>query len=99
MRMRRVTKLMHAKAASPAFANAKEALPQGQTVLQGVFIAKDGVYVQSLDGGAGRLSKLGADGKVTQIPLPFEGTVSAGYANVDRDGMWALIQVLRIRPS
>ncbi|MFZ1990609.1 MAG: prolyl oligopeptidase family serine peptidase, partial [Alphaproteobacteria bacterium] len=85
-------KLLHVKADNPAVANAKEVVPESKSVIQNVYAAKDGVYMQALDGGVGRVFKLGADGKVGEIALPFEGSVGSGYADVDHDGMWAEIQ-------
>ena len=85
-------RVMHVKAADPAFAKAREVVPQGNTVISNVYAAKDAIYIQELDGGVGRLRRLGADDKVTPIPLPFEGTVSSTYADTEHEGVWFQMQ-------
>jgi len=85
-------RVMHVKATDPGFAKAREVVAQGNTVIQNVFAAKDAIYVQELDGGVGRIRRLGADGKVTPIALPFEGTISSTYADTEHDGVWFQLQ-------
>jgi prolyl oligopeptidase len=80
-------KVMHVKASSPAIAGAHEVVPQGNTVIQNVFAARDAIYVQDLDGGVGRMRRL-ADGKVSAVALPFEGTIGAPYADTEHDGIF-----------
>jgi len=81
-------RVLHVKATEPAFARAREVVAQGNTVIQAVFAAKDAVYVQELDGGIERIRRLGADGKVTPIALPFEGTIHSTYTDREHDGIW-----------
>ena len=85
-------RVMHVKASEPAFANAREVVPQGNTVISNVYAAKDAIYLQELDGGVGRVRRLSADGKVTPIALPFEGTISSTYADTEHDGVWFQMQ-------
>jgi prolyl oligopeptidase len=60
---------------APAVANATEVVAEGQAVLQGFARAMDGLYLDVMDGGISRLRRLGWDGRVTEIALPFEGSV------------------------
>ncbi len=85
-------RVLHVKATDPGIANAREVVAQGSTVIQNVFAARDAVYLQELDGGVGRIRRLGADGKITPIALPFEGTVSSIYADTEHDGAWLQLQ-------
>lgn len=81
-------KVLHAKASDPDVAKAREVVPQGKTVIQNVYAAKDAIYLQELDGGVGRIRRLDADGKMTPVALPFDGAISSTYADTDHDGLW-----------
>ena len=85
-------RVLHVQAADPAIAKAREVIPQGKTVIQNVFAAKDALYLQELDGGVGRVRKLAADGAVTPIALPFEGTIGSMYADTEHEGIWFQLQ-------
>lgn len=85
-------RVLHAKAANPAVAGAREVVAQGNTVIQNVYAAKDAIYLQELDGGVGRIRKVAADGKVTPIALPFDGTISSVYADTEHNGLWFQLQ-------
>ena len=63
--------------ASPSLASAVEILPEGETVIQGFERAMDGIYLDMLNGGISELRRLGSDGKVTPIALPFAGALRA----------------------
>lgn len=91
-------KVLHTKAGDPAIAKAREVVAQGKAVIQNVYAAKDAIYVQELDGGVGRVRRLGADGKVTPIALPFEGTIGSTYADTEHDGVWFQLQSW-VRPA
>jgi len=63
--------------ASPSLASAVETLPEGERVIAGFERAMDGLYLDMLNGGISELRRLGRDGQVTLIPLPFEGALDA----------------------
>ncbi|MGL4542035.1 MAG: prolyl oligopeptidase family serine peptidase, partial [Polymorphobacter sp.] len=65
-------------ARTPDLARAREVMPQGQSVIEGLDAARDGVFVTIMDGGTQRLSRI-AGGKVAAIALPFEGTVGGVF--------------------
>ena len=84
--------------AAPSFANAVEVVPQGRAVLKGLVAARDGVYVQSVDAGLGKIHRLAPDGGMTELKLPFPGSVSGVYADPLQDGCWFSLESW-VRPS
>lgn len=101
-------RIVHVKASAPAFAGAREVVPQGQALMRQVFAARDAVYLQELDGGVGRLRRFsGRPGApVHAIRLPFDGAVSFVFADTRRDGVIAALQswvrpeeVVQVLPS
>ena len=81
-------RLLKTSAANPSLATATEVIPQTAAVLKGVVTARDGLYVQSLDAGLGRLARLGPDGALTPLKLPFAGSVGLLSADPLQDGCW-----------
>ncbi|MEP6886529.1 MAG: prolyl oligopeptidase family serine peptidase [Gammaproteobacteria bacterium] len=79
-------RLVKTSAASPDLATAIEVVPQGPFVIEGTSRARDGLYLQIMDGGISRLHRLGSDGKVTDIALPFDGTIGSVYTVSSEDG-------------
>jgi prolyl oligopeptidase len=79
----RVLKL---SAAAPSLARATEMVPQGAVVLESFVRARDGLYLRAIDGGISRLKRLSRNGKVTEIALPFDGSLSALNADAAHDG-------------
>jgi len=66
----------------PDVAGAEVVLPAAQAVARYVVAARDGVYVELLDGGIGRVVRLPyGGGKPETIPLPFEGAVSVAASD------------------
>lgn len=74
-------RLLKTSAVKPALASAREIVPESTLVLEGIRRASDGLYLQAMDGGLGRVQRLGNDGKLLDIALPFDGTV----VSVDTD--------------
>ena len=72
---------------APSIAKASEAVAQAETVLDSMALAKDGLYLRIMDGGIWKLKKLDKAGKVSEIALPFDGTIGGVFANADRDGI------------
>jgi prolyl oligopeptidase len=71
---------------APAVAGATELVPEGPLVIQHLQRARDGLYLDMLDGGVSALARVTSDGKVTHIPLPFEGTLHALSCNPTEPG-------------
>jgi prolyl oligopeptidase len=72
---------------APSVAKAVEVVPQAQAVLQSISKAKDSLYLSIMDGGVYRLRKLDKAGKLSDVTLPFDGTIGAVFAETDRDGI------------
>jgi prolyl oligopeptidase len=79
-------RLVKTSAAAPTLAAAVEVVPQGPFVIQSIARARDGLYLRLMDGGVHRLQRLGADGRVADIALPFDGTIGAVYTVAAEDG-------------
>jgi prolyl oligopeptidase len=84
-------RLLKMSAREPNLTEAKEVVPESERVLQGLARAKDGLYLRAMDGGIGRLQRLGADGKVVDIALPFDGTLSKVAAEPETAGALLLL--------
>jgi len=69
-------RLLKTSARAPSLSEASEVVPESSLVLQDLARAKDGLYLRAMDGGISRLRRLGVDGKVVDIALPFDGTLS-----------------------
>jgi prolyl oligopeptidase len=85
-------RVVHVKVAAPAFAGAREVVPQGRALMRQLFAARDAIYLQDLDGGVGRLRRFRPGGPVQDIRLPFEGAVSFVFADTRRDGVITALQ-------
>ncbi|HME40067.1 MAG TPA: prolyl oligopeptidase family serine peptidase [Steroidobacteraceae bacterium] len=79
-------RLVKTSAAAPSLARATEVVPQGPFVIEGTARARDGLYLKIMDGGISRLHRLGHDGRVSDITLPFDGTIGAVYTVMNEDG-------------
>jgi prolyl oligopeptidase len=79
-------RLVKTSAAAPNLATAAVVVPQGHFVIESTTRARDGLYLKIMDGGISRLQKLGHDGRVTDIALPFDGTIGSVYAEANEDG-------------
>jgi prolyl oligopeptidase len=82
-------KVVRTSLANPDFAKADVIVPAGQAVLTGLGVADDALYVQQLDGGIGRVLRVGfgsgSDAKL--IPLPYEGAVGEFVVNPVKPGL------------
>jgi prolyl oligopeptidase len=78
--------LLKTSVAAPSLATAKVSVPQGAAVIEGLTRARDGIYLLIQDGGIHRVRRLSA-GKVSEISLPFDGTIVGPFANPDEDGV------------
>jgi prolyl oligopeptidase len=68
-------------------ANAAIVVPESQAVITKISAAKDALYVQLLDAGIGRISRIPhGGGKATPVSLPVEGTVRDLATEPDEPG-------------
>jgi len=79
-------RLLKTTVSAPSLITATVVVPEGPFVLQDVERARDGIYLRIMDGGISRLQRLGHDGRVTDIALPFDGTIGAVYTVADEEG-------------
>ena len=79
-------RILRTRASAPNLATATEVMAQGPTVIEDMFRALDGFYLRIMDGGINRLRRLDRAGRVTDIPLPFDGTISAVFVNHAENG-------------
>ena len=84
-------RLVRTSVEKPDLASATEVVPQGAAVLDDINLAKDGLYLKIMDGGVHRLQKLGRDNRVTEVPLPFDGTIGEVFANPEEEGALFLL--------
>ena len=79
-------RVVKTSAAAPNLAGGVEVVSQGPYVIQSIARARDGLYLRLMDGGIHRLQRLGHDGRVVDIALPFDGTIGAVYTEAAEDG-------------
>jgi prolyl oligopeptidase len=79
-------RIVKTHASAPNLPAAVEVVPQGSTVIEDLSRARDGLYLRIMDGGIHRLRRLDRSGAVTEIELPFDGTISAVFAHPKEDG-------------
>ena len=81
-------KIVHINLAQPDITKANTIFPASEAVVTGVGAAKDAVYVQTLDGGAGKLWRVDYKGGAPQlIKLPYEGTANLGWTDTLTEGL------------
>jgi prolyl oligopeptidase len=79
-------RVLKVSAKAPDMAKAVEVVPESALVLQDMARSKDGLFLRSMDGGLGRLQRLGSDGQLVDIALPFDGTLAAVAADAETPG-------------
>jgi prolyl oligopeptidase len=81
-------KVMKTSLAKPDVAKATTVVAESDVVLQWASVAKDALYVGVLDGGIGRLRRLGygAGAKLETVQLPVDGTLNGQFTLPDVDG-------------
>jgi prolyl oligopeptidase len=85
-------KIIRTTAASPDVATGKLVVPQSASVIRGLSAAKDALYIQDLNAGLGGLRRLGYDGNLTTIEMPFAGAIDGLYTDTLHDGAWFFLQ-------
>jgi prolyl oligopeptidase len=85
-------RILKTSTAAPSLTTATEVVPQGPLVIEQLQRARDNLYLQIMDGGVSRLRRLSRSGVVTEIDLPFDGTVAALAATARDDGVLFSLQ-------
>lgn len=81
-------KVLRTPLAGGSYDSAATVVPEGQLVVEGMALARDGLYLLDLDGGYHALRKLGRGGGLSAVALPFEGSVSSLFASTAEDGCY-----------
>ncbi len=81
-------KVLRTPMTAPDLAQAATVVPEGETVIEGIAAARDGIYLRDMAGGYGSLRRLGNDGRITSVPLPFEGSIETVNTDTRADGAW-----------
>lgn len=74
--------------AQARFAQAEQVVPAGPGVIEGLAMARDGLYLTDLDGGYHALRRLDREGRLGAVPLPWEGAIAGLAADARQDGVW-----------
>jgi prolyl oligopeptidase len=82
-------KLIKFDVASGSLGQATDVIPAGARVIDGSADASDALYVFSREDGLARVTRVGYDGAMRDVPLPVNGTISGLVAEPDRPGFLA----------
>ena len=82
-------KVLRTSLSHPDLAKATLVVPPSDVVVINITAAADGLYIQDLDGGIGRLRRLPyGGGKAASVKLPFEGAIQTLVTNPSEAGAW-----------
>ena len=81
-------KVLRASLANGSYASAAAVVPEGPLVVESLALARDGLYLLSLDGGYHSLRRLTREAKLNDVSLPFEGSINGVFASTDDDGCY-----------
>ena len=81
-------KVLRTSMSAPVLKSAATVVPEGETVLEGIAAARDGLYLRDMAGGYGTLRRLGNEGRIAPVALPFEGSIEAVNTDTRADGAW-----------
>jgi prolyl oligopeptidase len=84
-------KILKTAAAQPDLKTAKVVIPEGRQVLKNVQGARDGIYVQAIEGGLGKIMRLSPDDRLTALKLPYPGSISVLATDPLQDGCWFML--------
>ena len=82
-------KVLRTSLSHPDLSRASVSVPPSEVVVVNITAAADGLYIQDLDGGIGRLRRLDySTGKASPIKLPFDGAIQTLFTNPTEKGAW-----------
>jgi prolyl oligopeptidase len=81
-------KVLQTSLSAPSLASAAVTVPEGDAVIDNISAARDGLYVQDMNGGYGSFRRVEADGRIASIPTPFEGSIVQLSTNTAEDGIY-----------
>jgi prolyl oligopeptidase len=87
-------KILLASGSAPQAATAKVVVPASDSVIMSIAAGRDALYILDLNAGLSGLRRLDDSGKVTNITLPFAGSIDndSFYADTLHDGAWFLLE-------
>jgi prolyl oligopeptidase len=83
---------------SGTVAKARTVIAPSERVVQQASAAKDALYVQSLEDGLGRMTRVDWSGKRGEVPLPVNGTISDLTTDPDTGGFLEKLQSWTVSP-
>ena len=82
-------KVLRTSLSHPDLAKAALVVPPSEAVVINIAAAADGLYIQDLDGGIGKVRRLPyGGGKAVSIKLPFDGAIQGLTTNPTQAGAW-----------
>jgi prolyl oligopeptidase len=82
-------KVLRTSLSHPDLSKASVSVPPSEVVVVNITAAADGLYIQDLDGGLGRLRRLDySTGKATPLKVPFDGAIQTLFTNPTEKGAW-----------
>jgi len=82
-------KVLRTSLSNPDLRKASLVVPPNEVVIVNIAAAADGLYVQDLDGGIGRLRRLPyGSGTAKSVKLPFDGAIQTLVTNPTEAGAW-----------
>jgi len=81
-------RVLRTSLAAGSFERATEVVPESDVVIDNLSLARDGLYIQDMNGGYGSLRRLANDGRLGSIPTPFEGSIQQLATNTGEEGMY-----------
>ena len=81
-------RIVETSATNPSLSTAREVLPEGDSVVNAILAAKDGIYVVSRGTKGAEARFISADGDVKRAALPFAGMSYAQFATPAADGLY-----------
>ncbi|GGP23260.1 prolyl oligopeptidase [Silvimonas iriomotensis] len=82
--------ILSTSAAAPDIKAAEVVRPAGDVVVSAMTLARDGLYLQLMDGGYNTLIRIDDAGQSLEIKLPYEGSVDGLSTLSTMDGAWFL---------
>ncbi|MBB5192590.1 prolyl oligopeptidase [Silvimonas terrae] len=80
--------ILRTSAAMPDLQSAQVVRPAGDVVISAMTLARDGLYLQLMDGGYNTLSRIDDAGKNLDVKLPYEGSIDGLGTLSTIDGIW-----------
>jgi len=85
-------RVVKTSATAPSLQTATEVVRESDAVLDRIITAKDGIYLVERAAVGTRIRRLGFDGVMSQVKLPFEGISYFLFASPQSDGLYASLE-------